>query len=388
MARGSGSSNDTAAAGGGESTKQLLATWLFSPLQGVRAGDWLRMLTNHGFRIGPMYWPRTAFATGFSLFNSVLARIESLRYDRTLAQTPVTRPLFVLGHHRSGTTHLWNLLTQDDRFAYPSILQATFPHTFLLFEGAIRGLAKRMTMKKRPQDNVELDPDGPIEEEKAICAATAYSIQMARHFPREADRHMRWLTMHDTTPQQRAAWMAALDRFARKLLLRQGTDRTIVFKSPDHTAKIRLLLELYPDARFLHIHRDPYTVFRSTRKMERTTMPLFAFQRPDARRLDDFILARYRQMYDAFFADVPRIPTGQFAEVSYDAIVADPLGQLEHIYDTLDLGDFAAARPGLAAYVAGQRGYRRNTYTALPEGERQRVYRAWRPVFERYGYPA
>ena len=33
--------------------------------------------------------------------------------------------------------------------------------------------------------------------------------------------------------------------------------KRIVLKSPAHTARVRVLLELFPKARFVHIIRDP-----------------------------------------------------------------------------------------------------------------------------------
>ena len=75
----------------------------------------------------------------------------------------------------------------------------------------------------------------------------------------------------------------SLVRFLAKL----STDynRPLVLKSPPHTGRIRLLLELFPDARFVHIRRDPYTVFRSTRHMYATTMRFWQLQVPRVPRL-------------------------------------------------------------------------------------------------------
>ncbi len=372
---------------GGDVARLSLARWLFTPLAGVTFGDLARLLGRHGGAISLRYWPRTGFTLAMSLLNSALAGRETRHHAEAMAGVRVRRPVFVLGHHRSGTTHLWNLLSQDPRFAYPTVLQAVFPHTFLTFEGVASGWAERLAPRKRPQDNVGFGPHAPIEEERAICAASFLSIQMARHFPRRRQRFKPYLTMRDASAEERRRWQTALDRFARKLLVRNGADRTLLFKAADHTGKIPLILDLYPDARFVHIHRDPYEVYRSTLKMERDTVPLYAYQSGFEAGLDEFVLWRYRAMYDAFFEACGRIPAGQIVEIGFAELDADPLGVVERIYRTLDLGDFASARTPLERYVGDIAGYQKNVYRPLPEATRRRVAAAWGPCFARWGYP-
>ncbi|MCG8441267.1 MAG: sulfotransferase [Caulobacterales bacterium] len=365
-----------------------LARWLFSPLAGVTFGDWMGLLARYGAGVSAVYAARAVMTTAMAAMNSPIAWAERRRIEGRLGEVAVRRPVFVLGHHRSGTTHLWNLLAQDRRFAWPNVLQAVFPHTFLTVEGVARGLARRLAPKRRPQDTMRFGPEAAIEEERAICAATFLSVQMARHFPRRRAEFQRFLTLDPASEAERRAWAGALDLFARKLLLRQGGERTLLFKSPEHTAKIALLLSLYPDARFVHIHRDPYAVFQSTRNMERVTAGLYAYQRPDDRTLDDFILWRYRAMYDAFFRDLPSVPPGRLAELSFAELEGEPVAAVERVYRALDLPDFDAARSGVRAYAASLAGYRRNTYRALDAATRRRVAEAWAASFERWGYAA
>lgn len=370
-----------------DAPRLTLARWLFTPLAGVLLGDWLRLLRAFGTGIPARYWARSTFTTAMALVNSALAPLERRRYDHTIATQTVHAPVFVVGHHRSGTTHLWNLLAQDPQFVYPNVLQAVFPHTFLTTEGSIKRLARRFVPRKRPQDNVDLSPDSPIEEERAICTMSFVSMQMARHFPRQRASFERFLTLRSASTEERTRWQQALDRFARKLLVRNGGHGTPLFKAPDHTGKLRYLLALYPDARIVHIHRDPYTVFRSTRRMELQTQPLYAYQPLDPQQLDDFILWRYRTMYEAFFEDREQIPAGQFAEVSFDELEAAPLATVERIYKELGVSGYDTLKPRLEQYLQGLGGYRKNQYTELPMAERRRVAEHWQEAFERLGYP-
>ncbi len=144
--------------------KLFLVNWLFTPLAGVKWEDWWYLLKYSGTSISARYWPRTLFTTGMAAINSMIAPLESKRYQAEIDKITVDKPVFIIGHHRSGTTHLWNLLSQDSQFAYPSVLQAVFPHTFLTYENSIQKLAKTFSLQKRPQDNVAFAPESPLEE--------------------------------------------------------------------------------------------------------------------------------------------------------------------------------------------------------------------------------
>lgn len=91
-------------------------------------------------------------------------------------------------------------------------------------------------------------------------------------------------------------------------------------------------------------------------------------------------------MHDAFFEARDLIPPGQYHEVRFDELEADPIGQLERVYDALGLGEFSQVRPALERYVEGIRGYRKNEFPELPAALRRRIADAWRPCFERWGY--
>jgi omega-hydroxy-beta-dihydromenaquinone-9 sulfotransferase len=363
-----------------------LARWLFSPLAGITFSQWAWLMGKYGLTMPPRYWPRNLFTLSMSIMNSAIKRWEMLRFGKKMARIDVPAPVFVMGHHRSGTTHLWNLLSQDKRFCYPSVLQSVFPQTFLTFERLAHGAAERFAPRKRPQDNVTFTPDSPLEEEYAICNTNFLTILMSRVLPNSRDDFKAYLSMRNAGEKARADWKTALDNFARKLLVRHGRDRKLLFKAPNHTAKIALIRELYPEARFIHIHRHPHDVYRSTVKLEHDTIPLCTYQRPDWDTLDDFILWRYREMYDAYFEDAAAVSDGHLAEIGFAELNDDPVGVLERVYQQLDLPDFETARPAIEAYVARISGYRKNSYKPLPEETRTRLAEAWKPAFERWGY--
>jgi LPS sulfotransferase NodH len=161
-----------------------------------------------------------------------------------------------------------------------------------------------------------------------------------------------------------------------------------VLKSPPHTARIRLLLEMFPEARFVHIHRDPYVVFQSFQHYYDTACWYTYMQRPDLAGIDDLILRRYTAMYDAYFAEKDLIPAGRLHEIPFAALEADPMGEIAALYERLALPGFDRFSPKLRQYVESLRGYQKNRYHGLPPETQEKVHRAWRRSFEAWGYPA
>lgn len=361
-----------------ESVRRVMSRWLVSPLQGITLRSWWRVLADDRIAIHPEYWPR-ALSTGISsIVNSFHARREQRMFGARIATTEVKSPIFILGHYRSGTTHLHNLLAIDPRLAFPDYYQVNFPHTFMTTGRWGRRLGF-LAPRKRPYDKVAVGLGVPAEDELALCVETLLSPHMGWHFPEQAHRYRKYLTLRSAQPRERARWRRSLLDLARKLSLNHG-GRTLVLKSPCHTARVPLILETFPDARFVHIHRDPFRVFQSTHNMELRVGPLFQFQRRDLSGLDDHILWRYRTMYEAFLEDRARIPEGRLTEIAYRDLVLDPVGVLRRVYRDLDLPDFENARPRVERYLAELNGYETNVFPPLDARTRRRVAKEWGPL--------
>ncbi len=364
--------------------RDFLSRHLFSPLQGMTAGAWRSLLWQNRFAVDPPYWPRATFQSAISLYNSAFARLEDATYGSRVAAAPIEPPIFILGHWRHGTTHLHNLLALDPNLAAPTLYQTLYPRTFLTTERVVPRLGQPLLLRRRPHDDVALGFGVPNEDELALVNDGAPSPYLSWVFPRRADRHDRFLTFREAAGDEVASWKSSLLRFLRKLALRGG--RRAVLKSPPHTARIGLLLDLFPAARFIHIRRDPYQVFRSTRHMYATTMRYWRLQSPPPGDEDDRILRIYREMYDAYFDQRGLIPAGHSCEVAYEDLERDPIGQVGAIYEALGLPGFGAARPGMEVYLESIAGYRKNADSELPGPVRQRVGQEWGRCFEEWGY--
>lgn len=364
--------------------RDFAARHVFHPLQGMALGEWAALLRRHRFAVDAANAPRAALQAAIAAANSAGARLEEARFGHRIDAAEVREPLFLLGHYRGGTTHLHNLLALDPRRAAPTLFQVLNPHTFLGNERAGAPVAGLLIARHRYQDRMAQGVHAPAEDELALAALTGMSPYLGACFPAEGDRYDRYLTFRDASGPERARWGAALDRFLRKLTVRHG--RPLVLKSPPHTARVAMLLGLFPDARFVHIRRDPYAVFASTRHTLRATQPLFQLGAGPTRDADGRILAVYTEMYDAYFAERPLIPEGRLCEVGFEDLERDGVGVVGSIYDGLGLAGFDDLRPRLEAYLGSLAGYRKNRLDDLPDLLRRRIADAWGRSFDAWGY--
>jgi len=359
--------------------------WLVSNLMGLSLDRWLSILADNDFAIGPRYWSRAAVISLLSLFNSAASVIERVRYGPAVAAANPPPPIFILGHWRSGTTLLHNLLALDERFAAPNLFETMFPSGFMLTERWQSRLWSRLVPDTRLIDNMKLDTDMPQEDEFALALLTGLSPYMGHSFPQRWAHYMRYLDFRDVDPAERKAWQRGLLDYVRKLTVHRGRC-PLLLKSPPHTARIPLLLELFPDARFIHIHRNPYRVFQSNLHMLTEGLPLAKMQSGDLPEPEEFVIERYNRLHDAYFAGRDLIPAGRLVDIRFETLAVDPIGTMEGVYRALDLGAFEPIRPVLEAEQTQMRGYAQNRYRPLKDETRTRLAQAWRRSFETWNY--
>ncbi len=381
--------NDDNASDRNKNTKNSLPTELariFGPgcLAGIRMGDWWKLLAENGFHVDARYWGRAAHLTLSSLITSPVSWMENLFHGPMLESTQLEPPLFVLGSWRSGTTHLHNLLCQDDRFAAPDLFQTMYPLTFRTARWWLEPLLAAITPRQRFMDNMKMSLREPAEDEMAIGILCRKSSSFSWVFPRNAEKYDRYLSFEQATPKDRAAFQQALKYFVAKV--QQVFDRPVILKSPNHTARIELILEAFPEAKFLHIHRNPYEVYQSFVHMAQRVIPIWGLQKFDFSQVHQMVLSQYRSLYEAYLHQREKIPSGQHYELAYEELIANPVLQLEKAYKHLQLPDFEIARPRLEAYLETTKNYQRNKHVEIPSELREQINREWEFCFDAWGY--
>lgn len=318
-----------------------------------------------------------------SLFNSVMSKLQDIRYGARIADSELRHPpLFILGHWRSGTTLLHELLSLDDRLRAPTTFECLSPTTCLV-TGAMRRF-KFLIPAKRPMDAMDFGWDLPQEDEIALMNMGLPSIYRQVAFPNNPPIDRQSLDFSDVSGSERQEWLEGLRKFVKLVALRDPS-RRVVLKSPQHLGRVSAILEAFPDAIFVHIVRDPYRVFPSTLRLCVALAETQALQVARYDSLEDDVLSCFEQMYEGFMRDRHLIERGKLFEIRYEGLVADPAEQLEALYDTLELGDFDRVRPAVRAYFSTRSNYRVNDLET-DDTQRFEVGRRWGRFMRHYGY--
>ncbi len=358
--------------------------WCARFWHGMLLPDWLRLVARNRFRIHPLRIGLACTVTTMTAANSLLAIAQNLIYGRRVARTEIRQPpVFIIGHWRSGTTYLHDLLSEDDRFTTPTTFQCFMPNHFLLSEWFFSRFFWFTLPTRRPMDNIVAGFDRPQEDEFALCNLGVPSPYFRTAFPNEPLPFVEYLDMEGLSEEQLARWKDALMHFARLVTFRKG--KRLVFKSPPHTGRVKVLSELFPGAKFIHLVRNPYELYLSTLRVWQALDSVQALQLSTGIGLKEQVLSWFERMYRGFERQRQSLDPGDICDVRYEELVRDPIGQLETVYTKLSLGDFERVRPKLEAYARSKKDYKANKH-AIDESTRAVVAERWGDFIEKYGY--
>lgn len=375
-------------------------------LSGIMLTAWLEILWRRRQDISfSTYWPRIIFLTVMACNNSLLSCIEWVCCGAEVRRATVDglRPVFILGHPRTGTTHLHNLMSRDtERFTFPSTFMCGFPGSFLIME-RLKFLFAGVLDATRPMDNMKLDFDLPQEDELATNVLSGgISYYQPITFMTNEPEYRSFASFADAAPEDRKRWQQAFRTFYAKMAARDqrvpGRRRRPLLKSPVHTGRIPLLLELFPDAQFIYIHRNPYDVFRSAANMADKTYWFSYLSVPTEEQIMTFVLEQYRMLWESYKEGRALLRPDQLIEVSYEELDRDPTATVERIYDHFgwagfDSGDadghvtaHRTPRQEIEAYVAGLGSFKKNKHPPMEDTARDAIYEMWGDSFRDLGY--
>lgn len=335
-------------------------------LTGAPLGLILRLLRHNRIRPGAV--PRLLPALWVGIWASYWGRREEAVYGARLRATPPPRnPIVIVGHWRTGSTFLHQLLALDPRLTAPTTLQCALPSGFLVAGGYVEPVMRRMLSSTRPMDQVRLAPGEPHEDEFALLRLIEHTPLERLIFPRSARYFLLDEEPRFVREAEIAAWGDALSGFVKKVGF--ATGRRVVLKNPFHSVRIPLLEALFPEARYIHIRRDPLAVIPSTQRMWEIigkSLTLGSWWGPP--RLEE-IVEVYRRMQATLERDIASLPSGRCSEVRFEELEADPVGNMRRLYASLDLTFDPASETRVRTFLDGLRGYRKNRYSLDPEVE-------------------
>lgn len=353
------------------------------PLYGADIGTLSRVVGRSGF---PSKALEGSGIAASALLRLPISTLERIAINGKLPSVEeMAPPVFILGHWRSGTTHLYNIMVKGGQWGFVPPVATGLPWDLFGIAKIFNPLLERALPKHRYIDKIPVNPDSPQEDEIAIANMSPLSFYHAIYFPSDFRDHlMRGLFFEGCSAREIGAWEERFVYLMRKLYLHQGR-KPLLIKNPVYTGRLDTLRRLFPSAKFIHIHRNPYDVFRSMQNFYAKLLNQFALQPYDHVDIDSAILSVYPRMMEKLERDKQGLRADQFVEIGYDALDADPLGTIEHLYGQLGLPGFEASKPAFADYLSDIKSFEKNRFD-YPVQSAQKVEHQWGAFLSKWDY--
>ena len=346
---------------------------------------WNLWRENKGSFSAKKMWFKILF---FTIVSAPFRWLQNLVYKRRIEAIDFkdNAPVFVIGHWRSGTTHLHYLLSKDIQFSYLEAFQAFFFRVALVSKKTMKPLLNRLMPRTRPQDNVAINAGAPTEEEHPLTNLTHRSSMHSFFFPKNQNYFIRY-HLFDTSEKSIAKWKKSYRRMLQEIAFYNGTDKRLLLKNPHNTARIKILKDMFPNAKFIFIHRNPFEVYQSTEHLYKKTIRSQFLQKFSEKEISECIIKCYELLMKQYLELKINIPKDQLTEISFNELSVSPLSTLERIYLELNIDGFENTKPKFESYIQDQKNYRKNKFIELPDALKNKLKDRWGFAFKAWNYP-
>jgi hypothetical protein len=325
-------------------------------LSGASLTNLIVVLYNNRAEISLRVLPQILLILITPLLFYPLYLLEIMFFSKKIKRTRILKdPVFIIGHWRSGTTYMHNLLCRDLQFGFPTTYQCFVPGMFLSGGDFTKAIHKTTLPEKRPMDDVTVDSDFPQEEEFMISALSPYSYYQTYFFPKKIIEYFRSFAL--VKPEILPKW-EKIFLFLVKKITYVCEGKQLVLKNPVHTVRIKHLIRMFPHAKFIYMHRDPDEVLKSTKKLFDKFLELYSFQEMEEQELQANISWVHLQMLSEYAEQKKHIAQHNLVEVDYAGFIKEPLTIMERIYHELQFNGFELAKDDFRKYILEQASFK------------------------------
>ena len=292
----------------------------------------------------------------------------------------VRQPIFIIGHPRSGTTFFHDSLNELESFVAPRMIDCLFPFLNKYFEFMLVPILEKALPETRLMDKMKVLWNSPQEEEFGMALMSSFSVVSFLFAPKRSYEVLENYVLLNNA-SSKSNWLSAHLKFAEKIQS-MNKGKTLVFKSPGNTARISELLEIYPDAKFIHIVRDPQDVIPSTLHLYQIILPEFSLQDESKLNLKEYVFDYYELVMKKFLASKSKLSGDQFCELKYEEFIENPLAVLQKVVSDLKL---KSSPDSLEAFFESRRNFSRNKFSRDPDLEKM-ISERCNNIIELYHY--
>ncbi len=319
--------------------------------------------------------------------------IERKKYREKYTKTaPGRSPVFIIGHWRSGTTYLHNLMSSNPHFIYQTKYQNFFSDNFLTTEEFFKPFLSRIlnffspVSKWKFKTSKTMDLDTPSESDTALISEISeVTYHWAHLFPQASRKYFdKYLFLEKLSENELIKWKQTMKILLNKVYLKKRAGKLLI-KNPGDTARIQHLLDIYPDAKFIFIHRNPYDVFYSNLKLWSIVANTVSLQKISERERKDIVLYVYQKLHQKYLEQKKLLRPGQLIEIRHENLIKYPLDALQQIYEKLGLEGFEEAAPFFYSKIEGESPWRKGTYQYQSEDIAE-INEKWDFAFDLWHY--
>lgn len=314
--------------------------------------------------------------------------IEYIWYSKKIKQTPITQaPIFIIGHYRSGTTFLHQLLALDGQFGYFTNVDTLFPYLPHWLEKRVKKYLQWMADKLQVEyfhlNKVKLQVNDPMEEDMCMIShGLSHSAYWGYLFASKAAYYLdRFIFFNHEKDKQ--AWKESYLYQLKKMTLKCG-GKQLILKNPPNTGRIRTLLEMFPQARFIYLHRHPYQIFYSMQGLwNHTIEKYYSLQVISCQQKEAVIFNHYLKLMRQYDQDKYLIPAGNLLQCRFEDLGLYPESEIKKIYHFFHLQNSEAVSYKIGQKLNTQQKYVKFNYTTSSETE-EKINHYWKDYIERY----
>ena len=347
-------------------------------------GRLIRVLSRNNISWNLKTSGRILFLLQSSVWSSIFATVEKFRYGKLIKVMPCPDdPVFIIGHWRTGTSLLFKLMSLDEQFTAPTLFQVAEPDSMLTSHAYYKPVMKTLVGETRPMDNVRIGMDEPQEDEYAVFRLTACSPLEQLVFPCREEYFLEKFAECKTLSKTEEQIKTQLKFFFTKINYHRNG--TILSKNPFHSFRIRMLMETFPKARFIQIHRHPFSVVPSTINM------WDILQRENAlnNELHKHGIAETCKVMNLISENISAgtaaLPEGSFAETRFEDLEHDPVNTLRKLYAVLKLDFPEGIEIRIKEFMAINRNFAKNKFL-LSDSDKEVIESELNDYMRKYSY--
>ncbi|MCS6806444.1 MAG: sulfotransferase [Acidobacteriota bacterium] len=299
------------------------------------------------------------------LFNRLRIQ-DTLKRHPDIRAIPIRRPIFIIGLPRTGTTLLHNLLAQDPSARVPRYWELLYPCPLVVGQPPAKDPRRRriqivnwMIRQSLPALR-RIHLSGALDPEECIILLQNQFIDFLPLGLQGGAGYRHWLVNHDMIPDYRYY------RRQLQLLLSRQFGEPCILKSPCHLFWLDALLTVFPDASLVWTHRDPQKVIPSMCSLAAAYRKLGS-NRVELSLIGERVVSMLRLALSRAIEVRERANPSQFLDVDYHALMADPIGTVQHIYQFFDYPYSAAMQRGMKRWLDAHPQYKHGVHRYSPD---------------------